>query len=91
MFIVIVFYYALTFSSPVSSSSQDFFCSLSRDQSLDVTSRLGVSVTLKCTSFAFMQLISGYYFYDYRCAEALVDYRSSLLNRHAALQTLSKL
>ena len=32
-------------------SSQDFNCSLPRDQSRDVTPRLGVFVILKCTPF----------------------------------------
>ena len=49
MFIIIVFDRVLTRSSPV--SSQDFYCSLPRDQSRDVTPRLGVFVILQCTSF----------------------------------------
>ena len=52
MFIIIVFDRGLTRSSPV--SSQDFYCSLPRDQSRDVTSRLGVSITKKCTSFCVL-------------------------------------
>ena len=72
MFIIIVFYRVLTRSSPV--SSQDFYCSLPRDQSLDVTPRLGVSINYKCTSFRvlassfrllLLQLCSN------RCAEGL--------------------
>ena len=42
MFIIIVFDKVLTLSSLV--SSQDFYCSLPRYQSRDVTPRLGVSV-----------------------------------------------
>ena len=57
MFIIIVFDRVLKRSSPVSSN--DFCCSLPRDQSRDVTPRLGVS------SFAFFHLLSGYYYYDY--------------------------
>ena len=49
MFIIIVFDLVLTRSSPV--SSQDFYCSLPRDQSRDVTPRLGVFVILQRTSF----------------------------------------
>ena len=48
MFIIIVFDLVLTCSSV---SSHHFFCSLPRDQSRDVTHRLGVSVILQCTSF----------------------------------------
>ena len=39
----------LTRSSPV--SSQDFYCSLLRNQSRDVTPLLGVCVIFQCTSF----------------------------------------
>ena len=42
MFIIIVFDRVLTRSSPV--SLQDFYYSLPRDQSRDVTPRLGVSI-----------------------------------------------
>ena len=49
MFIFIVFDYLLTRSFPI--SSQDFYCSLPRDQSRDVTPRLGVFVILQCTPF----------------------------------------
>ena len=49
MFIIIVFDRVLTSSSPV--YSQDFYCSLPRDQSRDVTPRLEVFVILQCTSF----------------------------------------
>ena len=73
MFIImIVFYYVLTPSSPV--SSQDFFCSLRKDQSRDVTPRLGVFIIISvlpiahassfCTTI-ILQLCSN------RCAEAL--------------------
>ena len=59
MFIIIVFFKFLTRSSTV--SSQDFYCSLPRDQSRDVqyvTPGLGVFVILLYT------LCSGYYYYD---------------------------
>ena len=96
MFIIIVFDRVLTRSSPV--YSQDFYCSLPRDQSRDVTPRLGVSINFKSVlHFAFLHLLSGYYYYDYvvigvlrllllrlcstRGAEALVAYRNSLMNR----------
>ena len=49
MFIIIVLDSVLKRSSPV--SSQDFYCFLSRDLSLDVTHCLGVFVILQCTSF----------------------------------------
>ena len=42
MFIIIVFDRVIKLSSPV--SSQDFYCSLQRDQSRDVTPRLEVSI-----------------------------------------------
>ena len=42
MFIIIVFDRVLKRSSPV--SSQDFYCSLSRDQLRDVTARFLVSI-----------------------------------------------
>ena len=86
MFIIIVFDRVLTRSSPV--SSQDFYCSLPRDQSRDVTPRLGVSINLKSTSFCILassfrllllRLCSN------RCAEAFVVYRNSLLNRLTAV------
>ena len=54
-----------TFNMLFSCSSLDFYCSLSRDQSRDVTLCLGVSVLFQCLSFAFMRLLSGYYYYDY--------------------------
>ena len=82
MFIIIVFDWVLTRSAPV--SSQDFYCSLPRDQSWDVTPRLVVSINYKCTSFRvlastfrllLLRLCSN------RCAEALLAYRNSLLNR----------
>ena len=75
MFIIIVFDRVLKRSSP--ASSQDFYCSLPRDQSRDVTPRLGVSINQKCTSFCvlassfrllLLRLCSN------RCAEALVVY-----------------
>ena len=82
MFIIIVFYMVLTHSSPV--SLQDFYCFLPRDQSRDVTSRLGVSINYKCTSFrvlasSFRLLLVR--LCTNRCAEALAAYRNSLLNR----------
>ena len=49
MFIIIVFDRVLARSSPV--PKKDFYSSLPRDQSLDVTPRLGVFVILQCTSF----------------------------------------
>ena len=49
MFTIIVFDKVLKRSSP--ASSQDFFCSLPMDQSLDTTPRLPVFVILQCTSF----------------------------------------
>ena len=49
MFIIIVFDRVLTRSSAV--SSQDFYCSLPRDQSRYVTPRLGVFIIFQCTSF----------------------------------------
>ena len=49
MFIIIVLDGVLKRSSPV--SSQDFYCSLARDLSLDVTPCLRVFVILQCTSF----------------------------------------
>ena len=55
MFIIIVLDYVLLHSSPI--SSQDFYCSLPRDQSRDVTPRLGVFVILQCTSFLVLILI----------------------------------
>ena len=42
MYIIIVFDWVLKRSSPV--SSRDFYWSLPRDQSRDVTPRLGVSI-----------------------------------------------
>ena len=59
---MVVFVQVLT-RSPV--SLLDFFCSLPRNQSRDVTPRLGVSVILQCFPFTFMQFISGYSYYDY--------------------------
>ena len=49
MFIIIVFDRVLTPTPHV--PSQDFYCSLTRDQSRDVTPRLGIFVILHCTSF----------------------------------------
>ena len=41
-------------------------CSLPRDQSRDVTLRLGVFIILQCTSVRVRtHLHSGYYYYDY--------------------------
>ena len=62
MIIIIVFDKVLKFSSSV--SSQDFYCFLPRDQSRDVTPRLGVSIK-SVFHFAFLHLHSGYYYYDY--------------------------
>ena len=85
MFIIIVFDRVLKLSSV---SSPDFYCSLPRDQSHDVTPCLGVSIDKKCTSFRvlassfrliLLRLCSN------RCAEALVVYRNSLLNRLTAV------
>ena len=55
MFIIIVLDRVLTRSSPV--SSPDFYCSVQRDQSRDVTLGLGIFVILKCTSFRVCILI----------------------------------
>ena len=63
MFINIVFDRVLKRSSPV--SSQDFYCSLRRDQSRDVTPCLGVYINLNVLLFALLHLLSGYYYYDY--------------------------
>ena len=91
MFIIIVFDRVLTRSSPL--SSQDFYCSLPRDQSRDVTPRLGVNINYKCTSFRvlassfrllLLRLCSN------RCAEALVVYRNPLLSRLTGKLLLSK-
>ena len=77
MLIIIVLDGVLTCSSPV--SLQDFYCSLPRDKSRDVTPRLAVSVIYKCTSFRvlassfrllLLRLCSN------RCAESLVAYRN---------------
>ena len=87
MFIIIVFGRALKRSSSV--SSQDFYCSLSRRElSRDVTTRLGVSINEKCTSFRV--LASSFRLLLLRlcssmCAESLVVYRNSLLNRLTAV------
>ena len=62
MFVIIVFARVLTRSSPV--SLQDFYCSLPRDQSRDVTPRMGF-LLIKCALLsAFFHLLSGYYYYD---------------------------
>ena len=53
MFIIILFDRVLTLSSPV--SLQDFYCSLPRDQSRDVTPRLGVSINKMSTSFRVLE------------------------------------
>ena len=60
MFVIIVFNKVLTRCSPV--PSQDFYCSLPRDQSRDVTPRLGVFVILQCTSvrLLLLRLCSNY-------------------------------
>ena len=59
----------LTRSSPV--SSQDFYCSLPRDQSRDVTPLLGISKIKSVLHFAFLHLLSGFYYYDYVVIGAL--------------------
>ena len=79
--LIIVFDGVLKRSSLV--SSQDFYCSLPRDQSRDVTPCLRVSINLKCTSFrvlasSFRLLLLG--LSSNRCAEALMVHRNSLLN-----------
>ena len=63
MFIIIVFDEVLTRSSPVSSQVS----SLPRDQSLlDLISSLGSSCySRKILNFAFMNLLSCYYYYGY--------------------------
>ena len=81
MFIIILFDSFLKRSSP--GFWQNFYCSLPRDQSLDVTPCLGVSINSKCTSFrvlasSFRLLLSR--LSSNRCAEALVVLRNSLLN-----------
>ena len=63
MFIIIVFDRVLKRSSP--ASLQDFYCSLPRDQSRDVTPRLVVSIIQSVLHFEFLHLLSGYYYYDY--------------------------
>ena len=62
MLIIIVFDSVLTRSFP--DSLQDFYCSLLRDQSRDVTRCLGVCFSLVCF-ISSMHLHSGYYYYDY--------------------------
>ena len=72
----------LVFALSSHVSSQDFYCSLPRDQSRDVTPCLGVCVILQCISFhvhtsssrrLLLRLCSN------RCAEAIMAYRNSLL------------
>ena len=63
MFIIIIFDRVLTRSSPV--SLQDFYCSLPRDQSRDVTPRWEFLLIKGVLHFAFLHLLSGYYYYDY--------------------------
>ena len=63
MFIIIVSDRVLTHSSPV--SSQDFYCSLPRDQSRDVTPAWLFLLIISVLHFAFLHLLSGYYYYDY--------------------------
>ena len=57
MFMIIVFDYVLIRFSLV--SSQDFNCSLPRDQSRDVTPHLGVFLSLQCTCFRVCVFISA--------------------------------
>ena len=90
MFIITVFDHVLTRSCPV--SSQDFYCSLPRDQSRDVTFRLVVFVILQCTSLyasSFRLLLLR--LYSNRCVEALVVYRNYLLNRLTASKDVNEL
>ena len=66
MFIIIVFDRVLKRSSSV--SSQDFYCSLPRDQLRDVTDELLAWEFLLIKSvlhFAFLHFLPGYYYYDY--------------------------
>ena len=87
MVIIIDFDNVLTLASIF---SQDIYCSLPRDQSRDVTPRLGVFVILQCISFCvcisfwllLLRLCSN------MCAEALVAYISSLLNRLGVVHVL---
>ena len=76
-----VYYYCIYFSP---DSSQDFYYSLRRDPSRYVTLYYLVSIILLCTSFrvyesSFRQLLL--WLCGNRCAEALVFYRNSFLNR----------
>ena len=80
MFIIIVFDSVLTRSSPV--SSPDFYCSLPKDQSQNVTPLFGVSIK----SASFRVLAASFRLLLLRqcsngCAKAIVAYRNSLLNR----------
>ena len=89
MFIIIVFGYVLTRSPPV--SKQDFYFSPPWDQSRDVTPRLGFFVILQCTSFSvcifiLATIITSMQKLTNWCAEALVAYRNSLLNRLSIVQ-----
>ena len=61
--IIIVFDRVLTRSSPV--SSQDFYCSLPRDQSRDALLPWEFLLIESVLHFAFLHLLSGYYYYDY--------------------------
>ena len=86
MFIIIIFDYVLARSSPV--SLQEFYCSLPRDQSRDVTPRLGVFVIPQCTSFFGYAASFPLLLLRLCCnmsAEALVVCINSLLNRFTAV------
>ena len=69
MFIIIVFDSVLPRSTPV--SSQDFYCSLPRNQSRDATPRLGVFCYSPVYFTLLVHLYSGYYYYDYLVAGVL--------------------
>ena len=74
MLCLLLLYFIRFYHALLSVSSQDFYCSLPKDQSRDVTPRLGVFVILQCTLFAYassfrlllLRLCNN------RCAEALV-------------------
>ena len=71
MFIIIVFDRVLTISSLV--SSQDFYCSLKRDQSRDVTPRVLPFAYASSFRLLLLRLCNN------RCAEAIVVNRNSQL------------
>ena len=49
--LIIILFDHLVWTCSSSVSSQDFYCSLPRDQSRDMTPRLEVFVILQCASF----------------------------------------